>query len=90
MQALGYEFEDPDLIHRILGYCSYQPFLLQMFGHRLVEHMHTRRRTAPEAAANEPPFTVTRADVEAVEEDRDLKGDITSHLQRHAQPGPSL
>ena len=47
MQALGYAFDDPDLVNRILGYCSYQPFLLQMFGNRLVEHMHTRRAGVP-------------------------------------------
>ena len=43
MEALGYRFADQDLVNRILGYCSYQPFLLQMFGHRLVEHMHAHR-----------------------------------------------
>lgn len=43
MEALGYTFADPDLVNRILGYCSYQPFLLQMFGHRLVEHVHAHR-----------------------------------------------
>lgn len=76
MEALGYTFADSDLVNRILGYCSYQPFLLQMFGHRLVEHMHTRRGTG--IAGSEPPFTVNRADVEAVEADPDLKADITS------------
>ena len=34
MEALGFTFADPDLVNRILGYCSYQPFLLQMLGHR--------------------------------------------------------
>src|SRR5262249_34373363 len=60
----------------ILGYCSYQPFLLQMFGHRLVEHMHARREAG--VGDREPPFTVTRGDVEAVEADPDLKADLTS------------
>ncbi|WP_194915402.1 hypothetical protein [Catenulispora rubra] len=76
MQALGYEFDDPDLVNRILGYCSYQPFLLQMFGNRLVEHMHARR--AAGFLPGEPPFAVTRADVEAVEGNPDLRADITS------------
>nr|WP_236576494.1 hypothetical protein [Streptomyces sp. HF10] len=43
MGALGFEFQDMDLVNRVLGYCSYQPFLLQMFGHRLVELMHRKR-----------------------------------------------
>lgn len=76
MAALGYLFADPDLVNRILGYCSYQPFLLQMFGHRLVEHMQSRR--AAGVTHDQPPFTVARADVEEVESDPDLRADITS------------
>ncbi len=78
LQALGYEFADPDLINRILGYCSYQPFLLQMFGHRLIEHMHALRIRSQGVAPGEPPFIVTAKDVEAVEADPELKLDITS------------
>jgi len=76
LQALGYRFADPDLVNRILGYCSYQPFLLQMFGHRLVEHLHEQRDAG--GAADAPPFTITRDDVESVEANDDLKADITS------------
>jgi hypothetical protein len=78
MQALGYTFTDQDLVNRILGYCSYQPFLLQMFGHRLVEHMHARRARQQSALAGEPPFRVTAEDVMEVEADPELTGDITS------------
>ncbi len=78
MQALGYRFADPDLVNRILGYCSYQPFLLQMFGHRLVEHMHAHRTQPQGTAPGEPPFFVTAEDVMAVEADPELKADITS------------
>lgn len=78
MEAIGYRFDDADLVNRILGYCSYQPYLLQMFGHRLVEHMHAHRTPAKEVAADEPPFTVTAEDVLAVESDPVLKGDIIS------------
>jgi hypothetical protein len=78
MEAIGYRFEDADLVNRILGYCSYQPYLLQMFGHRLVEHMHAHRTPAKGVAADEPPFFVTAEDVLAVESDPELKGDITS------------
>ena len=77
MEALGYRFADPDLVNRILGYCSYQPFLLQMFGHRLVEHMHAQNRHQA-AASGEPPFLVTVEHVMTVEADPELKADITS------------
>jgi hypothetical protein len=75
-ETLGFTFEDPDLVNRILGYCSYQPFLLQMFGHRLVEHMHRKRLSGVGDA--QPPFAIAQADIEAVEADQELKGDITS------------
>ncbi|MET8540338.1 hypothetical protein ABZW03_06745 [Kitasatospora sp. NPDC004799] len=71
--VLGYEFEDPALVHRILGHCSYQPFLLQMFGHRLVQGMHSKR-TGVESG---PPYVITRADVEEVQSDRALRASIT-------------
>lgn len=74
MGALGFRFESDELIHRILGHCSYQPFLLQMFCDRLVRHMHDMRRTG--IGAQEPPYTVVRADVEAVEGDPELREDI--------------
>lgn len=78
MEALGYRFADPDLVNRILGYCSYQPFLLQMFAHRLVEHMHAHRARPRVATPGEPPFVVAAEDVMAVEADPELKADITS------------
>ncbi|MYV45127.1 AAA family ATPase [Streptomyces sp. SID2888] len=73
LAVLGYEFEEPALVHRILGHCSYQPFLLQMFGHRLVQTMHSKRS----GTSSGPPYTITRADVEAVQSDRDLRVSIT-------------
>jgi hypothetical protein len=73
LAVLGYEFGEPALVHRILGHCSYQPFLLQMFGHRLVQTMHLKRS----GTASGPPYTITRADVEAVQSDKALKVSIT-------------
>lgn len=74
MGALGFRFADEELIHRILGHCSYQPFLLQMFCDRLLRHMYDRRRTG--VGEQEPPYTITRADVETVEGDPELREDI--------------
>lgn len=75
MRALGFEFKDVDLVNRVLGYCSYQPFLLQMFGHRLVEVMH-RKRTR--RGVDGPPYDVELADIEVVESDADLKESISA------------
>lgn len=86
LQALGYRFDYDDLANRILGYCSYQPFLLQMFGSRLVATMHARRVAA--VADTEPPYVITRADVVTVESDVDLKADISAafHDTLHLDP----
>ncbi|MEV5342105.1 hypothetical protein AB0K93_27030 [Streptomyces sp. NPDC052676] len=75
MRALGFEFQDMDLVNRVLGYCSYQPFLLQMFGHRLVELMHRKRARRGDGG---PPYTVEPADVEVVESDAGLRDGISA------------
>jgi hypothetical protein len=77
LAALGFGFADPDLVNRVLGYCSYQPFLLQIFANRLVEAMHDKRGVAP-LGAGEPPYVITRADVEAVVDQADLRADISA------------
>jgi hypothetical protein len=84
MAALGYEFEEQDLVNRVLAHCSYQPFLLQMFGHRLVERMHEQR--AAEGAT--APYMVTRADIEAVQGNADLREDISNAFREtlHLDP----
>ncbi|MFG3101379.1 hypothetical protein ACGFZL_12780 [Streptomyces sp. NPDC048182] len=76
MRALGFEFADLDLVNRVLGYCSYQPFLLQMFGHRLVELMHRKR--ARRGGAEGPPYPVEPADIEVVESDAGLRDSISA------------
>ena len=75
LAALGFGFEDPDLVNRVLGFCSYQPFLLQIFANRLIEAMHEKRCSAA-LRTDQPPYMITRADVEAVETHADLRADI--------------
>jgi hypothetical protein len=86
MAAMGYTFEEPDLVNRVLAYCSYQPFLLQMFGHRLVERMHKERRAAGPTAAI--PYVVTRADITSVQTHADLREDISNAFREtlHLDP----
>ncbi|WP_329184611.1 hypothetical protein [Actinacidiphila glaucinigra] len=73
MSALGFEFADVDLVNRVLGFCSYQPFLLQIFGSRMVQIMQERRSRQP---GSRPPYAIETADVEAVERDNSLRSDI--------------
>lgn len=75
MRALGFEFVDVDLVNRVLGFCSYQPFLLQIFGSRMVQVMQGKRARQP---LQPPPYTIEAADVDAVEQDASLRSDITA------------
>ncbi|GAA1011312.1 hypothetical protein ACFQWA_24725 [Streptomyces thermogriseus] len=75
MRALGFEFADVDLVNRVLGFCSYQPFLLQIFGSRMVEVMQDKRARQP---LTPPPYIIEAADVDAVEQDASLRSDITA------------
>ena len=77
MATMGYEFAEQDLVNRVLAYCSYQPFLLQMFGHRLVERMHEQRAVN---GASSVPYVVTRADIDAVQDNADLREDISNAI----------
>ncbi|MGX2994017.1 hypothetical protein JNUCC64_06890 [Streptomyces sp. JNUCC 64] len=75
MRALGFEFADVDLVNRVLGFCSYQPFLLQIFGSRMVQVMQNKRARLPLVP---PPWTIGEGDVDAVEQDTSLRSDITA------------
>ncbi|WP_079151882.1 hypothetical protein [Streptomyces sp. RTd22] len=77
MRALGYEFADTDLVNRVLGFCSYQPFLLQIFGHRLVRAMQGKRLRE----RKEPPYQIDENDIATVEQDPDLRAEITKAFQ---------
>lgn len=87
LEAMGYTFSEPDLVNRVLANCSYQPFLLQMFGHRLVERMHQQRRAAPAGQAG-VPYLISRADIEAVETNNELREDISNAFREtlHLDP----
>ncbi|MFD9817269.1 hypothetical protein [Streptomyces sp. NPDC059080] len=75
MRALGFEFADVDLVNRVLGFCSYQPFLLQIFGSRMVQVMQDKRARTPLCP---PPYTIEESDVDEVEQDASLRSDITA------------
>ncbi|WGD39512.1 hypothetical protein [Streptomyces cathayae] len=75
MRALGFEFADVDLVNRVLGFCSYQPFLLQIFGSRMVQVMQDKRARQP---LTPPPYTIQASDVDEVEQDPSLRSDINA------------
>ena len=61
MAALGYRFERPELVWRLLSATNYQASLVQIFCDELVRTLHRRRATAPAF-----PVPVTEDDVDGV------------------------
>jgi hypothetical protein len=60
LAALGFEFESPNDILRILSYTNYHPGLIQLFCYELVRLLHGRPIQV------QPPIRIRRENVEAV------------------------
>ncbi len=74
LASLGYHFDSPDLVTRILSQTNYYPSLIQLYCKQLIKHM-TTLHTKLEG----PPYTITRQHVEDVYQSQSLRDDI---LQR--------
>lgn len=55
LQSLGFKFDPPYLVQRVLAYTNFHPSLIQLFCHDLVEAMHESQRVVID---NTPPFTI--------------------------------
>ncbi len=75
--ALGLRFESDALVSRILAYCNYQPALLHLFAHALIERMCVKGADR----FNAVPITVAEADVEEVAGSRELQKAIKEKLE---------
>ena len=60
LEVLGYRFDGPGTILRILSYTNYHPGLIQLFCYELLKRLQQQRRNTS------PPYSVTQDDVEAV------------------------
>ncbi|SHG26061.1 ATP-binding protein [Streptoalloteichus hindustanus] len=76
MAALGYRFERPELVWRLLAATNYQPGLIQIFCNELVTALH-RRSHGPAG----PPVVVTEADVEAIAASDRVRARIAERLR---------
>jgi len=80
LRNVGYIFgkpgqEDSSLVAHILSYTNYHPGLLQIFGQYLVEHLNTKQQIGT------PPFSITRADIEAVYRNPKLRETIRDRFK---------
>jgi hypothetical protein len=75
--AIGYRFERPDIVWRLLAYTNYQASLVQAFCNALVRRLHSRERLAHGA----PPTIITDRDIEEVYGDREVRDWIASRFE---------
>ncbi|RLK54181.1 hypothetical protein CLV68_6184 [Actinokineospora cianjurensis] len=78
MAALGFAFDRPELVWRLLSATNYQASLIQIFCDELVTSLHTR---AARAGSAKVPIKITEDDVEAVAASDRVRGLITDRLR---------
>ncbi len=76
LDALGYRFDDPDLVTRILAYTNFQASIIQLVGHALTDHLNRRPLTP-----SSPPYVVSEADLDKVLGQRDLLDEIKRRFE---------
>lgn len=76
LQALGYDFEEPTLVWRLLAHTNLQPGLIQIVCIGLIEHLEARA-----LGADEPLVTITAADIDAVTQNPKIRRDIADRLR---------
>ncbi|GAA3887908.1 hypothetical protein GCM10022243_60950 [Saccharothrix violaceirubra] len=76
MAALGYQFERPELVWRLLAATNYQASLVQIFCEELVRTLQSRG-----LAPTTPPTYVTEADVDGVAASDLVRGRIAERLR---------
>ena len=76
--SIGYEFESPDLIVRILAQTNYFPNLIQLYCYYLIQYVGERIDNEDEC----PPYKITEKHVEGVyfKKDTQLVKDIRNRL----------
>lgn len=68
MHAIGMRFPDDTVVLRILSLTNYHPGLIQLFCHRLIDRVKTRRSV--------PPYEVTMDDVESTYRNAEVRSEI--------------
>ncbi|MEG4320934.1 MULTISPECIES: sigma-70 family RNA polymerase sigma factor [unclassified Microcoleus] len=80
LASLGYRFESPDLIPRILWQTNYYPSLIQLYCEQLLNHI-----TNPDVATFDPkispPYVITSRHVEEAYQSQDLRNNIRDRFK---------
>lgn len=80
LRQIGYRFESPALVNRILAQTNYYPNLIQIVCAHLLDYLQDVGNARFDSTLT-PPFPITRGHVEAVSQSRDLQQTIRSRFQ---------
>jgi hypothetical protein len=72
LASLGYRFESPDLVTRILSQTNYYPSLIQLYCHYLLRHVTGPDQILFDAKVS-PPYTITSQQVEDAYQSQELR-----------------
>ncbi|MBI1762301.1 MAG: hypothetical protein HYR56_12785 [Acidobacteria bacterium] len=78
LAALGYTFESPDLVRRILWRTNYYPSLIQHYCYHLLKYLTNSNRASNSNAG--PPYFVTSEDVDEAYRGQDMRAAIRAGL----------
>lgn len=73
---LGFRFESPDLVTRILSQTNYYPSLIQLYCNHLLRHMH---KITPDDKSG-PPYLITSQHLEEAYQNTELRKAIRERL----------
>ena len=80
LRQLGYRFDSPALVNRILAQTNYYPNLIQIYCAHLLNYLQDVGNARFDIATT-PPYIINRDHVEAVSQSRDLQQTIRSQFQ---------
>jgi len=72
LAALGYRFESPDLVTRILSQTNYYPSLIQLYCSHLLKHLQGPHAVAFDSRRS-PPYVITSRHVEEAYHSQELR-----------------
>ncbi|MGQ9823337.1 MAG: AAA family ATPase, partial [Thermogutta sp.] len=87
LAAIGYRFESPDLVTRILSQTNYYPSLIQLYCSHLLKHLQGPHAVAFDSRCS-PPYVITSRHVEEAYHSQELRRavrdrfDLTLNLDR--------
>jgi hypothetical protein len=74
-EAIGYRFQSPELIGRVLAQTNFYPSLIQLFCRQLLQHL-TRGPDADMDRTNTPPYLIRLEDIDNASADKEVADEI--------------